>query len=103
MHLNKRRHCFCLDAACQHSGDKVIYSIKVVGSKIALLVNDCGREKTSLVVIRPGEHIWEEKTLACFPSPIAGCRPTASFLATARDWVSVVNRFATGPRLDTGI
>ena len=84
----------CLDAACHHGGEKrSILAITVVGSKITLLVNNDERKKSSLVVIKRGEHIWEEKTLACFPSI-----PT-SFLATARDWAAVAKMFATGPRL----
>ena len=76
----------CLDLACEHGEDKSIVDFKVVGSKIALLVVDFENNKTSLVVLKRGEHIWEEKTLACFPS-----NPTSrlSSLAIDGDWVAV--------------
>ena len=48
----------------------------------ALLVNNNANYKKSLVVIRKGENIWEERTLACF-----GDRDI--FLASDKDWLSV--------------
>ena len=70
--------------------------MKVVGSKIALLVWNFIKDKCSLIVIRKGEHIWEKNTLACFPLP---GMPTdmppgmplirESDLSIAGDWISV--------------
>ena len=65
--------------------------MNVVGSKIALLVFNVSKNKCSLVVIRKGEHVWEENTLACFsqasfPMP---SQNVTGFLAADGDWISV--------------
>ena len=89
----------CLDLACQHGGGKTIEDFRVEGSKIALLVKDFGNNKTSLVVIKRGEHFWEEKTLTCFPK--GPSNSSTDKLATEGNWVAVVNGFSTGPRLNS--
>ena len=77
----------CLDVTCIHEGAdrRQLVDMNVVGSKIALLVFNVSKNKCSLVVIRKGEHIWEEKTLACF-LVLSSPKP---FLAAAGDWISV--------------
>ena len=85
----------CLDLDCLHGGDKDIEDFKVAGSKTALLLADPHQmDKTSLVVIKRGEHMWEEKTLVCLPSD-----SRLSSLAIDGDWVAVVKRFGTGQKV----
>ena len=73
----------CQDVTCQHGDRRGIEDLKVVGSKIALLVVDgSGTATRSLVVIRKGENIWEDWTLACFGD-------SGIFLAADKDWLSI--------------
>ena len=83
----------CQDVNCLHEGAdrRSIWDIKVVGSKVALLVRNFEKHTIALVVIRKGEHIWEENTLTCFSQasfPIPSQNVT-DFLAVDGDWISV--------------
>ena len=70
-------HCFnahnfrCLDDSCVLGADSNIVNFQEMDqSKIAVLVvhRDCN--KGSLVFLKKGEHVWEEKIVACSPLPI---------------------------------
>ena len=93
-HFNANNR-YCLNLVCRHAGPipcSTIVDFKVVGSKIVFLVEDFRKNKTSLVAIKRGEHIWEEKTLVCFPSN----SELNNLLATDGDWVA-----ATGQMLNS--
>ena len=64
-HMEELHSFNVINFRCDHGGRSWIGEVQVIDqSKIALLLKRC---KGSLVFLKRGEQVWEEKIVACFP------------------------------------